>query len=150
MIPKLVINLEDQTVEVDSKDIPLTGKAWKLLILMARHLDRVFTLTDIAKELWGDRYLKSDDFSVRPVVYRLRKALGNDYITTLHGVGYRLNRENVEVRQLSIPDTEEVTLIRNLLEAAKAGECPFEDCPTCRKKQETIKKAEVYLSKFST
>ena len=40
---------------------------------------------------------------------------------------------------------EELDLVRRLLVAAKAGECPDPSCPICKEKWDAIKEAEKYL-----
>ena len=39
----------------------------------------------------------------------------------------------------------ELDLIRRLVKAAKAGECPYKNCIICEEKWDTIREAEEYL-----
>lgn len=93
----MVIDKETRTVHVQEKLIDLTGKEFDLLVFLATNKGRVFTKKQIYTQVWGDDYA-FDDSNIMSFVSKLRKKIEPNsdqpyYILTVHGVGYRFNKE---------------------------------------------------------
>lgn len=85
-VKDLVIDLVNRRVFVKDEEIHLTKTEYKLLHLLATHHGKVLTYAMIIKAIWGGE--KNEHF-VRVFVNTLRKKIGEDYIITIVGVGYR-------------------------------------------------------------
>jgi DNA-binding response OmpR family regulator len=80
----------------DGKDLALTATEFRLLMEMARRPGQVFTRELLLQRVWNYDYL-GDSRLVDVAVQRLRGKLEDDpadpkLITTIRGVGYRLDR----------------------------------------------------------
>lgn len=83
---------------VGAKEVKLTQTEYNIVALLARHVGKVLTYSDIIKEIWG----WSDSGSVKKLqvnMANIRKKLGvelgdNKYITNELGVGYRMHDED--------------------------------------------------------
>ena len=84
----LKIDRESFSVYLDRCLIPLSRKEFELLHLIASHPGKVFTREEIFTRIWK----RSHDAKERTIdvhILRLRKKLGEDFITTQKGIGYR-------------------------------------------------------------
>lgn len=93
----MVINKETRTVYINGNPVVLTGKEFDLLVFLASNKGRVFTKKQIYTQVWGDEYA-FDDNNIMSFISKLRKKIEPDtehpfYILTVHGVGYRFNKE---------------------------------------------------------
>ncbi|KZE77812.1 MULTISPECIES: response regulator transcription factor [Paenibacillus] len=93
----IVIDKEIRTVHVEDKLIDLTGKEFDLLVFLASNKGRVFTKKQIYTQVWKDDY-SFDDNNIMSFISKLRKKIEPNseqpfYIITVHGVGYRFNKE---------------------------------------------------------
>ncbi|MBT2289117.1 response regulator transcription factor [Paenibacillus albidus] len=93
----MVIDKETRTVLIEDKLINLTGKEFDLLVFLATNKGRVFTKKQIYTQVWEDDYA-FDDSNIMSFVSKLRKKIEPNpeqpfYILTVHGVGYRFNKE---------------------------------------------------------
>lgn len=93
----MVIDKEIRTVQVEDKLIDLTGKEFDLLVFLASNKGRVFTKKQIYTQVWKDDYA-FDDNNIMSFISKLRKKIEPNseqpfYILTVHGVGYRFNKE---------------------------------------------------------
>lgn len=93
----LVIDKENRSVCINGKAIDLTGKEFDLLLFLASNKGRVFTKKQIYTNVWGNEYA-FDDNNIMSFISKLRKKIEPDsehpfYILTVHGVGYRFNKE---------------------------------------------------------
>jgi DNA-binding response OmpR family regulator len=79
------------SVTVEGKAVHLSRKCLLLLEMLISAPHRVFTRTELERELWGEEHPQSD--SLRSHMHMLRRALtdakGHAPIETVHGVGYR-------------------------------------------------------------
>lgn len=94
----IVIDKEIRTVHVEDKLIDLTGKEFDLLVFLASNKGRVFTKKQIYTQVWNDDY-SFDDNNIMSFISKLRKKIEPNseqpfYILTVHGVGYRFNKEH--------------------------------------------------------
>ncbi len=93
----MVIDKENRTVCINGKLVDLTGKEFDLLVFLASNKGRVFTKKQIYTQVWEDEYA-FDDNNIMSFISKLRKKIEPDmehpfYILTVHGVGYRFNKE---------------------------------------------------------
>jgi two-component system response regulator VicR len=89
----LMINSTERTVLLKDSPLRLTPKEFDLLLLLARHPNRVFEREELLEKVWG--YTFGNTRTVDEHVKRLRQKLeaaGLDWelITTVWGVGYKL------------------------------------------------------------
>jgi DNA-binding response OmpR family regulator len=71
------------------EELELRPKEFDLLALLAAHAGRVVTRERIMRDVWDTEWLGSTK-TLDNHVLTLRRKLGHDAITTLRGVGYRL------------------------------------------------------------
>ena len=84
----LVIDKERYVVVADGKELDLPKKEFELLLLLASKPDRVFTRDDIYSSVWGDNIIVGDR-TIDVHIRKLREKIGQDYIKTIKGVGYK-------------------------------------------------------------
>lgn len=75
--------------------IELTSIEFKILRLFMEEPGKVFTKQQIYERAWGDEYMASDN-SVMVGISKLRTKLehnGKEYIKTIRGLGYRLEKD---------------------------------------------------------
>ena len=75
------------------KEVILTNKEFALLKLMLENQGKVFTRQMLLDRLWSDD-LEVEDRIVDSHIKNIRKKLDVDYIKTIRGVGYRIDKEN--------------------------------------------------------
>ena len=90
----LRLDLARREVHVDGREVHLTPIEYKLLVLLARHADKVLTHRQILREVWGPGR-ESQTHYVRVHMAELRKKIEANparpvLLITEPGVGYRL------------------------------------------------------------
>ena len=75
------------------KEIVLTQKEFSLLRLMLENKGKVFTRQMLLDRLWDNETFVEDRI-VDSHIKNIRKKLDADYIETIRGVGYRIDKEN--------------------------------------------------------
>jgi two-component system alkaline phosphatase synthesis response regulator PhoP len=84
----LKIDRESYSVSLGNDFIQLSRKEFELLYLMASHPEKLFRREEIFQLIWNKKTLgKNRTIDVH--ISRLRQKLGNKYITSQKGVGYR-------------------------------------------------------------
>ncbi|TJY44428.1 response regulator transcription factor [Cohnella pontilimi] len=90
----LTINKATHTAEFDGRTIKLTSTEFGILHLLAGHPGRVFSAEDIFQQVWKEKYFESNN-TVMVHISKLRDKLeqetGNKLITTVWGVGYKID-----------------------------------------------------------
>ena len=86
----LVINREKYVVEVNGKVIQLPRKEFELLALLASRPHTVFERDVILETVWGTEIIVGDR-TIDVHIRKLREKLGDNYITTVKGVGYKFS-----------------------------------------------------------
>ncbi len=86
----LVINREKYLVELNGKAIQLPKKEFELLALLASRPHTVFERDVILETVWGTEIIVGDR-TIDVHVRKLREKLGDNYITTVKGVGYKFS-----------------------------------------------------------
>lgn len=82
------IDLERYTVFRKDEEILLPKKEFKLLELLVSKPGKVFTREFILDQIWGEEVVVGDR-TIDVHIRKLREKLGDDYIKTVKGVGYK-------------------------------------------------------------
>ena len=95
---ELSIQPEERRVSINNRELDLTRKEYDLLLYLISNKNRVLTKESICEYLWGDYADNSGSLDfVYTHIKNLRKKIvekgGNDYISTVYGVGYKLSEE---------------------------------------------------------
>ncbi|MBL7862283.1 MAG: response regulator transcription factor [Cyclobacteriaceae bacterium] len=89
-IGDLVIDRTSYTVQVKGKEINLPKKEFELLFFLAQNPNKVFSRDDLLQNIWGsDVYVLARTVDVH--IRKVREKIGDDYISTVKGVGYKFN-----------------------------------------------------------
>ena len=84
----LVIDKEKYTVKNGSEELSLPRKEFSLLLLLISKPQKVFTRDEIYSAIWGDNIVVGDR-TIDVHIRKLREKIGEDYIKTVKGVGYK-------------------------------------------------------------
>ncbi len=91
----LEIVQDERTVSLYGENIELTPKEFDILLLLATHPKKVFSVENIFEQVWGETYLEGGNtvmVHIRTLRKKLREDKRNDkYIKTVWGVGYTFN-----------------------------------------------------------
>lgn len=126
----------------EGQSVPLTPKAFEILLVLVRNPGRVLKKEELIEEVWPDAFV--DENNLPRNISSLRKALGegpaeHKYIVTLPGQGYRFV---AEVRQLESPNGAPTrSLLETVpLESAKAEPeiTVHEEPPTSKRHSTTL------------
>ena len=84
----LLIDRTSYTIKVRDKEISLPKKEFELLFFLAQNPNKVFSRDELLKNIWGtDVYVLARTVDVH--IRKVREKIGDDYITTVKGVGYK-------------------------------------------------------------
>lgn len=87
----LVLDLDAYTAGRGERDLELTSHEFELLRELIQNQGRVMTYQMLINRLWNYNYL-GDDRVVYSHIKNLRHKLGAEYIHTVRGVGYRIEK----------------------------------------------------------
>lgn len=82
------IDKEKYLIIKDNQTFNLPKKEFELIALLASRPGKVFTREDILKSVWGDDVVVGDR-TIDVHIRKLREKLGDAYIRTIKGVGYK-------------------------------------------------------------
>ena len=88
---ELSIDIDGFHVYQSGNEVVLTSKEFSLLRIMVENQGRVFTRQMLLERLWPDD-LEVEDRIVDSHIKNIRKKLNADYIKTIRGVGYRIDK----------------------------------------------------------
>lgn len=89
----LVLDLDSYTATVDGNDYELTQREFEILRELLTNQRRVMTRKNLLDKLW--RYdFYGDERVVDTHIKNLRKKLSIDFIQTIRGLGYKIDKEN--------------------------------------------------------
>ena len=88
----LIINRDRYIVEKDGEVIHLPRKEFELLALLASRPNHVFERDFILDTVWGTDIVVGDR-TIDVHIRKLREKIGNEYIRTVKGIGYRFVTE---------------------------------------------------------
>jgi len=86
----VILDKEACEVRVSNHSIPFTYKEYELLKLLIENKNIVFTRDKLLRQIWGYDFI-GDDKVVNNHIMRIRKKLGEDFIVTVRGIGYRID-----------------------------------------------------------
>ncbi|MCU0418405.1 MAG: response regulator transcription factor [Cyclobacteriaceae bacterium] len=87
---ELTIDRTSYTIKVKGREISLPKKEFELLFFLAQNPNKVFSRDDLLQNIWGsDVYVLARTVDVH--IRKVREKIGDDYITTVKGVGYKFN-----------------------------------------------------------
>ncbi|WP_394924335.1 response regulator transcription factor [uncultured Robinsoniella sp.] len=89
----LVLDLDGYKVSVDGVNIDLTQREFELLRELLQNQGKVLTRQALLNGLWKYDFY-GDERVVDTHIKNLRKKLDVDYIETIRGVGYRIDKTN--------------------------------------------------------
>jgi two-component system, OmpR family, alkaline phosphatase synthesis response regulator PhoP len=84
----LKIDKEKVMVTSGEVEIALPKKEFELLSLLSSKPGKVFTRESILEKIWGDEVIVGDR-TIDVHIRKLREKLGEDYIKTVKGIGYK-------------------------------------------------------------
>jgi two-component system alkaline phosphatase synthesis response regulator PhoP len=89
-IGELTIDRTSYTIKVNGKEISLPKKEFELLYFLAQNPNKVFSREDLLQNIWGtDVYVLARTVDVH--IRKVREKIGDDFITTVKGVGYKFS-----------------------------------------------------------
>lgn len=89
-IADLVIDRETFLVYRNSEKIVLAKKEFELLYLLASKPGKVYTRETILKSIWEDSVVVTNR-TIDVHIRKLREKIGDDYVSTVKGVGYKFD-----------------------------------------------------------
>lgn len=84
----LVIDRDSFLVYRDEEKIVLAKKEFELLYLLASKPNKVFTREQILKAIWEDSVVVTNR-TIDVHIRKLREKIGDHYVSTVKGVGYK-------------------------------------------------------------
>ncbi len=84
----ITIDTERYEVTLNEQKINLPRKEFELLQLLVSKPEKVFTRDEIYQRIWGNSVIVGDR-TIDVHIRKLREKLGDDYIKTIKGVGYK-------------------------------------------------------------
>ena len=87
-VADLKINREEYLVRKNKTEIILPRKEFELLFLLASKPGKVFSRDEIMNKVWGSQVVVGDR-TIDVHIRKLREKLGDNYIKTTKGVGYK-------------------------------------------------------------
>ena len=86
----VVLDLNSCQVFMSGNNIPFTYKEYEIIKLMLENKNKVFTRDELLSKVWEYDYIGNENV-VNNHIMRIRKKLGNEFITTVRGIGYRID-----------------------------------------------------------
>lgn len=84
----IMIDKERFLILKDGKEISLPKKEFELLALLYSRPQKVFSRDEIFSTVWGDNIIVGDR-TIDVHIRKLREKIGDEYIKTVKGVGYK-------------------------------------------------------------
>lgn len=89
-IKGITIDRDSFTVFKGEQKIILAKKEFELLYFLCQHPNKIFNRDELLKKVWGtDVYVVSRTVDVH--IRKIREKVGDDYINTVKGIGYKLD-----------------------------------------------------------
>lgn len=91
-IKDITIDKSSYTVLRNDEKVVLPRKEFELLYFLMQHPDTVYSRDDLLRNIWGtDVYVVPRTIDVH--IRKLREKLGDQYINTVKGIGYKFNSQ---------------------------------------------------------
>ncbi len=92
VVGNLTIDRQSYTVTQGEEALNLPKKEFELLYFLAQHPEKVFSRDELLQNIWGtDVYVLARTVDVH--VRKVREKIGEGYIQTVKGVGYKLSNK---------------------------------------------------------
>ena len=85
------IDLNDSKVYFKANQIDLTPLEYEILVLFIKNPHRVYTRGQLIEMFWEDRDKFVNDNTLTSTIKRIREKLDREVITTVRGIGYRMD-----------------------------------------------------------
>ena len=85
----LTVDKEKIIVVKNNVQIPLAKKEFELLCLLLSRPGKVYTREEIFHKIWGNDVIVGDR-TIDVHIRKLREKIGDDYIGTIKGIGYKI------------------------------------------------------------
>ncbi|MGO5064915.1 MULTISPECIES: response regulator transcription factor [unclassified Clostridium] len=93
-----ILSFEEITIDpsyyktlVNNKEVELTYKEFQILEILISNIGRVFSRETLLNQIWGYDYF-GDSRVIDTHIKNLRQKLNVDYIKTIRGVGYKIEK----------------------------------------------------------
>jgi two-component system alkaline phosphatase synthesis response regulator PhoP len=94
-INEFVIDRTSYTLTKEGKEIALPKKEFELLFFLAQNPNKVYNRDELLQNIWGsDVYVLARTVDVH--IRRVREKIGDNYIRTVKGVGYKFVADGSE------------------------------------------------------
>ena len=90
---EITLDTDSFTVLVGGENRFFTTREFEILKLLLENQGRVFTRENLLDAVWGYDYF-GDEKIVNTHIKNIRRKLGVNYIETIRGVGYKIEKEN--------------------------------------------------------
>ncbi len=88
--PSFHINREKYILEKDGQELQLPRKEFELLALLVSRPNFVFKREQILEKVWGTEIIVGDR-TIDVHIRKIREKIGDHYISTIKGIGYKFN-----------------------------------------------------------
>jgi two-component system alkaline phosphatase synthesis response regulator PhoP len=89
-VGEMTIDRSSYTIRIGENEITLPKKEFELLFFLAQNPNKVFGREELLQNIWGsDVYVLARTVDVH--VRKVREKIGEEYIKTVKGVGYKFN-----------------------------------------------------------
>jgi two-component system alkaline phosphatase synthesis response regulator PhoP len=85
---EIKIDKESYLISINKEDVSLPRKEFELLYLLASKPGKVFSRDEIMAKVWGTQVIVGDR-TIDVHIRKLREKIGDKYIKTIKGVGYK-------------------------------------------------------------
>ena len=90
---EITVDTDSLTVLVGTESVPLTTREFEILKLLLENQGRVVSRERLLDTVWGYDYV-GDEKIINTHIKNIRKKLGVDYIETMRGAGYKIEKED--------------------------------------------------------
>ena len=90
---QLILNIETFEVTIDGTPITLTRQEFRILELLLRHPNKVFSKQEIYEYAWDEYYVGEDktiNVHISNIRSKIKKISTDEYIETVWGIGFKL------------------------------------------------------------
>jgi DNA-binding response OmpR family regulator len=90
---RLQVDVEAHRVFVGETELPLTGKEFDVLTVLAAHRDKVVSRAQLMSEVWSEGWYgstKTLDVTIGRLRQKLERVATHERVVTVRGVGFRL------------------------------------------------------------
>ena len=85
------IDLKESKVYFKANQIDLTPLEYEILVLFIKNPHRVYTRSQLLEMFWEDRDKFVNDNTLTSTIKRIREKLDKEVISTVRGIGYRMD-----------------------------------------------------------